>query len=192
MVKKKIPVKPVPETKVSVPKNPEFEAKLNQVAADSVADLGTGGNPAASSKENRGGFRPGAGRPRGSTDEFVAVNRLPEKANMTLVPILQIPFELWSVSQKCKELALNKDEAEQLALPVTQLLEYYFPGNIPEIAFVWLMLMGTSYNILKPRLELISKLQTPSVPGRTGSEQASSAPAPSSANQPKNGYPKAE
>jgi hypothetical protein len=109
---------------------------------------------------------------------------------MTLVPILQILFELWSVSQKCKELALGKDEAEQLALPVTQLLEYYFPGKIPEIAFVWLMLMGTSYNILKPRLELISKLHTPSVPGRAGSAEASSAPIPSSASPPKNGYPK--
>ncbi len=192
MAKKKIPAKPAPETKVSTPKNSEFEAKLDQVAADSAAAGSLAESPPAAIKENRGGPRPGAGRPRGSTDEFVAVNKLPEKANMTLVPVLQIPFELWSVSQNLKELALSKDEAEQFALPVTQLLEYYFPGKIPEIAFVWLMLLGTSYNILKPRLELISKIHIHSVPGRAGPANSSSAPVPPSASPPKNGYPKAE
>lgn len=153
---------------------PEFEQAMQDLHEDYSH------SPAAEPEkkvERRGGPRPGSGRPKGSTEEFAAVNRLPERANATLIPVLQIPFATWAKAIGVKEMALNKDEAKDLALPVTQLLEFYFPGRIPEIAWVWLMMLGTTYRILEPRLDLlaakrkaIASEQGPSVAtgGKTG------------------------
>ena len=106
-------------------------------------------------KDNRGGLRPGAGRPQGVTDDLAAVNRLPEKANEALCAVIEMPFDLWSDLNKMPELALTKDEARKIGLPVTQLMEFYFPGKIPVIAWVWMSLLGSTANILKPRLKLL-------------------------------------
>jgi hypothetical protein len=163
---------------------PEFEQSLQDHNQPTAAEPGE-------KVETRGGARPGAGRPRG-TDDLALVNRLPEKANETLVPVLQIPFKTWATAVGVKELELTKEDAKDLALPVTQLLEFYFPGRIPEIAWVWLMMLGSTYRILEPRLELLAqkrKENGPSVaPGDKG-------PAPSSRPQtgaadPAAGYPK--
>ena len=166
---------------------PEFEQSLQEFHEDH------GKPPAADPDEKvetRGGARPGAGRPRG-TDDLALVNRLPEKANETLVPVLQIPFKTWATAVGVKELELNKDEAKDLALPVTQLLEFYFPGRIPEIAWVWLMMLGTTYHILEPRLELLAKMRKEQGPSVAASEKG---PAPSSrprtgAAEPAKGFP---
>lgn len=167
---------------------PEFEQTLKDIAGSH--------QPAAEGEEKverRGGPRPGSGRPKGVTEEFAAVNRLPEKANDTLVPVLQIPFKLWSKSQGVKELELGKDDAKELALPVTQLLEFYFPGRIPEIAWVWLMFAGTAYRILEPRLEKLAhiraKKSTSVAAGVRGPAKEDTRP-PSGAAQPASGYPK--
>lgn len=168
MVKKK-PVKKQPpqaQEKSIVGPNVSFEAKLDQAAGDGRPAGGPGSEEVK--KDGRGGAREGAGRPKG-TDDLSLVNRLPEKANETLIPVLQIPFDFWALSQEIKELALTKDEAGQLALPATQLIEFYFPGRVPEIAWVWLCLLGTVTNIMRPRIELVSrKKKLLSVPGDSG------------------------
>ena len=168
---------------------PDFEQTLKDIAGSH--------QPAAEGEEKverRGGPRPGSGRPKGVTEAFAAVNRLPAKANETLIPVLQIPFELWSKSQGVKELALGKDDAKELALPVTQLLEFYFPGRIPEIAWVWLMFTGTAYRILEPRLEILAQKR-----GEKSASVAAGAKGPvpagtdrprTGAAQPASGYPK--
>ncbi|HUS71933.1 MAG TPA: hypothetical protein VMY06_02620 [Sedimentisphaerales bacterium] len=167
---------------------PEFEQTLKDIAGSH--------QPAAGGEEKverRGGPRPGSGRPKGVTEEFAAVNRLPEKANLTLIPVLQIPFKLWSKSQGVKELELNKDDAKELALPVTQLLEFYFPGRIPEIAWVWLMFAGTAYRILEPRLEVLAHIRdekSASVAAERGPVPGTPSRPPSGAAQPAGGYPK--
>lgn len=89
------------------------------------------------------------------TDDLAAVNRLPEKANEALCAVLEMPFDLWADVNKMPELALSKDEARKLGLPVTQLLEFYFPGKIPVIAWVWMSLLGSTANIVKPRLKML-------------------------------------
>jgi len=165
------------------PTNPEFEQAVKGLTEPK--------------KDGRGGVRPGAGRPQGVTDEFAAVNRLPEKANLAIVPVIEIPFDLWAQAMKLPELALGKDEAKNLALPITQLLEYYFPGRIPEIAWIWLMLFASTSNILKPRLKIISErkkaagtVATGGVPGaRTPTSQASTTG--SDMVKPASGYVKA-
>jgi len=147
---KKTPTEQGPASKVALEEpKPEFEQAMRDLHEDHRAEP-------EERVERRGGPRPGAGRPKGSTEEFAAVNRLPEKANATLVPVLQIPFATWAKAIGVKEMVLNKDEAKDLALPVTQLLEFYFPGSIPEIAWVWLMMLGTTYRILEPRLDLLA------------------------------------
>lgn len=151
---KKTPIGQGPAAKDALEEpKPEFERAMQELHEDHSHP------PAAEAEEKverRGGPRPGSGRPKGVTEEFAQVNRLPEKANATLVPVLQIPFATWAKAIDVKEMALNKDEAKDLALPVTQLLEFYFPGRIPEIAWVWLMMLGTTYRILEPRLDLLA------------------------------------
>ena len=166
------------QPKIEEPK-PEFEAALNNVAGESQTTPES--EPA---KDGRGGARPGAGRPRG-TDDLSRVNRLPQKANETLIPILQMPFSFWSKTQGIKELELADKEAKELALPVTQLLEFYFPGKVPEIAFVWLMFAGSTFKIVDSRLAILAKKRkektTSSVAGSKGS-RTSAGPIPSAAH----------
>lgn len=168
---------------------PEFEQSIKEMHDDL-------GQPAAAEPaekvETRGGVRPGAGRPRG-TDNLALVNRLPEKANETLVPVLQIPFKTWATAVGVKDLELNKDDAKDLALPVTQLLEFYFPGRIPEIAWVWLMMLGSTYRILEPRLELLAKIRKEQGPSVEASKGPASTSRPrTGAAEPAIGFPKDE
>lgn len=169
-------------------RKPEFEKSLQDLAGSHQPE-----EPKTEEKvESRGGARPGAGRPRGVTDNFAAVNRLPEKANLTLVPVLQIPFKTWAKATGVNKLELDKTDAEKLALPVTQLLEFYFPKRIPEIAWVWLMFTGTVYNILEPRLDLLAEMRKAkvSVPaGSSGPATPSSRPHAGAA-EPAKGFPK--
>jgi len=116
-------------------------------------------------KVGPGGARPGAGRPRG-TDKLTQVNRLPEKANEQMVPVLQTPFSLWATSTGVDELRLSKEDAKKMALPITQLLEYYFPGQIPEIVWCWLILAGCVTQVMDPRLHLLKKYRDAKAAGK--------------------------
>lgn len=174
---------------------PDFEDALNQIDKELSEESGI-----PPKKDGRGGAREGAGRPRGVTDDFAAVNRLPEKANLTLVPVLQIPFKAWAKGAEIKALELQDKEAEELALPVTQLLEFYFPGKIPEIAWVWLMVTGTLFRIVDKRMDLVkdhkrslAHKEGPSVTGAVPDSSSSGpAPNPSGPAQPAQGYPQAK
>ncbi len=190
---KKIPTRSA-ETSLTQPTpasaKPEFAAKLDSLSQQPAAADAGGDKP-----DGRGGARPGAGRPKGVTDDLALVNRLPDVANKTLIPIIQIPFELWSISTKQPKLALTKEEGEELALPVTQLLEFYFPGKIPEIAFVWLCLLGSTYNVMKPRLTLLAELRGQKKQAVSGSASAAETPSNSSTPSqagPVSDYPKAK
>ncbi len=113
--------------------------------------------PGEPKKEQRGGLRPGAGRPQGVTDDLAAVNKLPEKPNLLLVPVLKMPFKFWARAIRVSEMALSKDEGADLALPVTQLLEFYFPGKIPAIAWAWLMLAAATEEIMDKRFDILAQ-----------------------------------
>jgi hypothetical protein len=129
-------------SKTLQPANAEFEQLVKGPALETK-------------KENRGGIRPGAGRPMGMGDDLAAVNRLAEKPNELICDCLELPFDLWADVNNIPDLALTKEEARRLGLPVTQLMEYYFPGKIPVIAWAWMNLGASLVNVLKKRIKLI-------------------------------------
>lgn len=132
---------------------PDFERVVAAQAEPSEESIGT-----KKVKDGPGGARPGAGRPRG-TDRLARVNALPEKANEQMIPVLQTPFSLWATSTGVDELRLPEKDAKKLALPITQLLEYYFPGQIPEIVWCWLILAGCVTQVMDGRLQLLKKIR---------------------------------
>lgn len=72
--------------------------------------------------------------------------------------VIAIPFDLWAISQGTPALKLRDDEAELMALPAKELLDYYLP-QIPVIAWAWISLSIGMYAAMKPRLELIQILK---------------------------------
>jgi len=110
-------------------------------------------------QEKRGGFREGAGRPLGLTDEKAKVKNLPQYPSGPIRQGSQALFDLWAAAAKIEELALTDDEADLFSLPITQLAEYYFPGMIPEIAGSWVMLIFAVTRIMKPRIKLVNKVR---------------------------------
>lgn len=87
-----------------------------------------------------------------------AQEQLASVPNPLFVPVIKAPFDLWSESVKLPSLKLTDTEATSLALPITQLVEYYLP-KMPSIAVVWASLAVTSYNIMYPRLSELKKIR---------------------------------
>ena len=71
---------------------------------------------------------------------------------------VQIPFDLWSISQELPELKISIQESVMIAKPLKQLLDHYVP-QVPEIAWAWISLGAVSYSIMKSRLELIAAIK---------------------------------
>jgi len=78
--------------------------------------------------------------------------------NPLFIPIVKIPFDVWAESQKIEELRLSDKEAENIALYITQLVDYYLP-KIPSIAYAWMGLATSIFAVLQPRLKLIRELK---------------------------------
>lgn len=79
---------------------------------------------------------------------------VPPKAAKALAPVLKIPFAIWSNIEKIPEIRLSQDEALEWAEPIVDILEYYFPGKIPEIAWMWLMLLESTGRVIDSRIEI--------------------------------------
>jgi hypothetical protein len=115
----------------------EFEERLDAQLAGGVKKPARGSGGKFSSKE------PAAG---------------PEIDITVIGQVVQIPFDLWSVSQGVPELKISTDESVMLAKPVKQLLDHYVP-QVPEIAWAWISLSAVSYSIMKSRLALIAEIR---------------------------------
>lgn len=113
---------------------------------------------------------PKRGRPR----KLDPLNQQAEIDISVIGQAVQIPFDLWSVSQGVPELKMTSDESILMAKPLKQLLDHYLPV-IPEIAWAWISLGMVSYSIMKSRLELIAaiKKNTNSSERRTAGVQES-------------------
>ena len=81
-----------------------------------------------------------------------------EQPNPLFVPILKIPFDAWAEAAKVEDLRLSAQETNSLALPVTQLVNYYLP-KMPAIAYAWCGLVLSLYAIMQSRLALIKALK---------------------------------
>lgn len=102
---------------------------------------------------------------------------LVERPNPLFVPILKIPFDAWAETVKVEELRLSGQETNSLALPVTQLVNYYLP-KMPAIAYAWCGLVLSLYAIMQPRLKLIKELKkTKDVPEERQKGKATDTPA---------------
>lgn len=85
----------------------------------------------------------------------------PESFELTIdivAGVVKIPFELWSISQGVKKLALDDKEARQMAEPAKQLLEYYLP-KIPVIAYAWVSMSVSTFWVMRSRLLLIQEIK---------------------------------
>jgi len=147
-----------PEPDQPGPINPDFEKAAAEKAAEPI-------------KDNRGGARPGAGRPPGLTAEKARVKNLPQYPSQPIRQGVCCLFDLWSSAAKIEELALSDDEADLLSLPLTQLQEYYFPGILPEIAGTWIMLIYATTRVVKPRINIVNKVRAERRAAKTGGKE---------------------
>jgi len=122
---------------------PAFEALIDGEAAD-VED-----------SPPRGGARPGAGRPEGMTEEIAQYNRLSKQPHPAVKQALEMIFETWAVRTKCREIALTKEEAFDIALPWTNALELMgVTRHIPPWLMVVLSCIWTTANLIKCKAAL--------------------------------------
>lgn len=71
---------------------------------------------------------------------------------------VQVPFDMWAISQNLKGLKLAEKEAAMLAEPAIILLDYYLP-QMPVIVIAWASLVISVYAVMKPRLEMIAEIK---------------------------------
>jgi len=144
------PVQAEPETEDSRRK-PDFEALVTEgpeIAPDSPQV----------DKEGPGGVRPGAGRPPGMSDEKARVQRLLK--NTVPEPVIKFAFEClfesWETAVKVEGLALSDDEINAIAVPTTNLKEYYLPNlNLSPVLEMWIGLAVGVKAVVQSRIVLI-------------------------------------
>ena len=130
-----------PGPKVKQIRKPEFEKALDEVI--SKPDQG-----------EDGGTRPGLEAGPGAPDNLGKLDRELSKASKALAPVLKIPFAIWANVSEIPEMRLADDEALEWAEPIVALLEYYFPGKIPEIAWMWLMFLSATEKVIDSRVKI--------------------------------------
>jgi len=121
---------------------PAFERLIDgSTMADAV---GQGDTP----PPQRGGVRPGAGRPEGMTDELAAFNRLSKIPHPAIKATLQSLFSAWA-ARTCDDVRLTEPEAIDLALSWTNTLELVgVAQRIPLWTQVVLCNLWTTFNIV--------------------------------------------
>jgi hypothetical protein len=133
--------------------NPIFEQKC--ASGGSVEAAAAGVQTGSAPTENRGGARPGAGRPLGMTDERSRATHVSEKPHPVVQALFEGLFAAWSVATGCAEVALTKEEAADLALPWTQALDYLgYTQYIPEWAKIFFVASLTTFNTIKLKSRL--------------------------------------
>lgn len=163
------PVQPELEPDVSERK-PDFETLASEgpeIVPDSPQLDGQG----------PGGYREGAGRTPGLTDEKARVQRIVknEVPDPTIKFAFECLFEGWENLVKVKGLTLSKDESDTIAVPVTNLMEYYFPGfELAPSLKMWIGLAIGIKAITQSRIALIResrKAEQVKQPEQPGDEQ---------------------
>jgi len=141
--------KPSPPVKVTYTtghkRNPQFEEALEQEAA--VDEI----KQADELKEQNVYLDPD--NSRGSEAE--PESTIPPNAVMGVAPVLKIPFAIWSNIKEIPTIRLSDKEAQDWAGPIVDLLEFYFPGKVPEIAWMWLMFLTSTAKVIDSRIEIV-------------------------------------
>lgn len=124
---------------------PAFESLVDGPVSPTDADDST-------APPQRGGIRPGSGRPEGMTDALAAYKRLPKQPHPAVQQAIEMLFQTWSVQAKCPAVALTEDEAFDLALPWTQALDLMgVAQRIPPWLMVTLTCLWSTATIAKAK-----------------------------------------
>ena len=151
------PTVDLPATESTGQSNAEFER------------LAGGGDVDEPYKENRGGARPGSGRPKGMTNKKSRLTHLPQQPNELILLSVSAAFELWAAKSQVPEVALTKEEAVELALPLTQLGEFYgVTRYLPEETMLWVAPVWAAHNIFKVKRQCIIEAKGIATDGQTG------------------------
>ncbi len=129
---------------------PEFERLLRD------GDSCTTPSPDFGRPESqRGGVRPGAGRPEGMTAEICAYNRLSAQPHPAIKDLIEKLFDKWAATARCPEIRLTKEEAVALALPWTHAYELSpIGGHIPPWLSVAFMCVWSTWSIVDRKAAL--------------------------------------
>ncbi|MBA7496451.1 hypothetical protein ES702_07059 [subsurface metagenome] len=175
------PPKPVrvrfgPGPKVKAKKQsrkPEFEKALEEIPPKEQTD-----------QVRKVGMRPGPSQPDPGAeegpappDDLARIDSQLSKAPKALAPVLKIPFSIWANVSQIEEMKLSDIEAEEWARPIIDLLEYYFPGRIPEIVWIWLMFLSATEKVIDSRVKIRyekrqERKRSGSAPGQSEREPA--------------------
>ncbi len=142
---------PEPEPEPESERKPEFEDLATELP-ENVPDSSQVEEPGP------GGYRPGAGRTPGLTDEKARVQRVlgNEVPDPTIKFAFECLFDGWESAVGVKGIALSKDEVTLIAVPTTNLKEYYFPGlNISPALELWIGLAIGIKAVVQSRIVLI-------------------------------------
>lgn len=175
-------------------RKPEFEAALAEIKEDQPVegpDRKVGKRPGPAQPD------PGAEESPGPPDDLTRIDHQLSKAPKALAPVLKIPFSIWSNVSQIEEMKLTDAEAVEWAGPIVELLEYYFPGRIPEIVWIWLMFLSATEKVIDSRVKIRyekrqERKRSGSAPGQSEREPAAhttrSAPKHNGA-EPSESYP---
>lgn len=142
--------KPVKVTFKGKKQNPEFEQALAEEAQAAESRKAK-----EDEKAGRSDKRPGvSAQGPGAEDQPESTVPPKPKAVRALALVLKIPFAIWAKIDEIPEIKLSQDEAQEWAEPIADILEYYFPGKIPEIAWMWLMLLESTGRVIDSRVEI--------------------------------------
>lgn len=138
--------KDVPRRAKKQTRKPGFEKVLDEI--EKQADRKVGKRPGPSQPD------PGAGDSPCPPDNLARLDAELSKAPKALAPVLKIPFSIWASVSQIPEMKLTDPEAEEWAKPIIELLEYYFPGRIPEIVWIWLMFLTATEKVIDSRVKI--------------------------------------
>jgi len=83
---------------------------------------------------------------------------LTEEPNALLMPILEIPFNAWAAGVGDERFRLSDVEKYNLALSMTQIMEYYFP-KAKSIYFAWFTLLFQGYQVFTVRQGILKEIR---------------------------------
>ena len=204
MTKKKVTKKKAMPKKVAKPVKvtfgPRSRKKQNIEFEKALAEEAQAAESRKAEENGKAGrldTRPGVSA-QGPGAEAQPVSTVPPKAARALAPVLKIPFAIWSKIDEIPEIKLSQDEALEWADPIVEILEYYFPGKIPEIAWMWLMLLESTGRVIDSRIEIRhQKKKSTSSAAKTAKQGPDSIPSPGihpapqhNGAEPAEGYPK--
>jgi len=166
------PVQPGPDPGESKRK-PDFET----LATESPAIAPESPQP---DEQGPGGYREGAGRTPGLTDEKARVQRIVKNKvpDPTIKFAFQCLFDGWESAVKVKGIRLSADEADTISVPITNLKEYYFPNfDFSPALQMWIGLAIGIKSVVQSRIVLIretrkaEQVEQPEQPEQPGDEQ---------------------